>query len=265
MSDNDLNSLLKFKKAVLGRWLRPDALLELADIDNDGSVSIDEFKKLLGSFGISFQQGEGPEHLFKQLDASGDGFINLEEFSNALANTDHLMHKVPEDVLNDEASLELQNYSKYIALVAHNQTKEVLINFVADHLIFFNTLPLVTTGSTGRALKGKLGIDVQKLVASGPLGGDQAIGGMISEGKISAIFFFKDPLSPHPHAADIEALTRLCDVHQIPYATNGASARGLMMSIQTLGLEWEMHEKDSHIVEKYKESQQSVISSHAKS
>ena len=69
--------------------------------------------------------------------------------------------------------------------------KSSLIRFVEDHRNFFGRMPLVTTGITGRAMTDSLGIPVEKLVASGPLGGDQAIGGLICEHKIVAIFFLR--------------------------------------------------------------------------
>ena len=93
----------------------------------------------------------------------------------------------------------------------------------------------------------------------GPLGGDQAIGGLISEHRICAIFFFKDPLSSHAHASDIDALTRLCDVHQIPFATNAASAVGLIMAIDKLGLCWDLNATESPIVTAYKTQQSEVV------
>ena len=153
---------------------------------------------------------------------------------------------------------------KYIALVAHNERKSALKSFVAEHKDFFSKVTLVTTESTGRTLKESLGINVTELVASGPLGGDLAIGGMISEKKIAAIFFFKDPLSAHPHAADIEALTRLCDVHHVPYATNLASARGILMILQEFGTDWQLDADEHSIVEKYKQDQAKVIQSVSK-
>ena len=121
-------------------------------------------------------------------------------------------------------------------------------------------MPLVTTGSTGKAMTESLGIPVEKLVASGPLGGDQAIGGLISEHKIAAIFFFKDPLSAHPHAADIEALTRLCDVHRVPYATNSASAIGLLMALRQFGLDWQIDRDQNTVLSRYQQTQSKVIS-----
>ena len=91
---------------------------------------------------------------------------------------------VQDDQASSEASeIQDRKSSKFVSLVAHNDMKNVLINFVAGNKPFFSGLPLVTTGSTGRSLKNKLGIEVERLVASGPLGGDQAIGGMISEGQ----------------------------------------------------------------------------------
>ena len=69
---------------------------------------------------------------------------------------------------------------------------------------------------------------MSKKVKSGPLGGDQAIGQMISTDNIIGIIFFRDPLSAHPHHADIEALGRLCDVYQVPLATNPTTATAVL-------------------------------------
>lgn len=114
--------------------------------------------------------------------------------------------------------------TKYLALVAHNNMKEPLVQFVQTNLKKINKFPLVATGTTGELLYKEANILLSKKVKSGPLGGDQAIGQMISTDNIKGIIFFRDPLSPHPHHADIEALGRLCDVYQVPLATNPSTA-----------------------------------------
>ena len=114
--------------------------------------------------------------------------------------------------------------AKYLALVAHNEMKKSLVNFVQSHVKKINMFPLVATGTTGELLYKEAKIVLTKKVKSGPLGGDQAIGQMISNDNICGVIFFRDPLSAHPHHADIEALGRLCDVYQIPLATNPTTA-----------------------------------------
>ena len=247
----------------MDRWLNPEVILKAVDTNQDGKIDLQEFSEFLKSLSFNFGAEASIEQLFGSFDHSGDGEIDLTEVSSALSLMPiHFPAQESEEPGNTIQSQGLEA-SKYVSLVAHNEMKNVLINFVAGNKEFFSGLPLVTTGSTGRSLKNKLGIEVERLVASGPLGGDQAIGGMISEGQIASIFFFKDPLTSHAHASDIEALTRLCDVHQIPYATNPASAEGLMMSVKTYGLDWDLHRQDSAVVRNYKNQQQGVIDSYS--
>ncbi len=113
---------------------------------------------------------------------------------------------------------------QYLALIAHDSMKPSLIAFVEEHQALVDQFPLVATGTTGQLLHAETGVVLSRKVKSGPLGGDQAIGNMISTDTILAVIFFRDPLSAHPHHADIEALGRLCDVYQIPFATNPTTA-----------------------------------------
>jgi len=76
---------------------------------------------------------------------------------------------------------------------------------------------------------------------------------------VSAIFFFKDPLSAHQHAADIEALTRICDVHNVPYATNSASGKALVTAMAAMGLAFGKDVEESDTVKEYKAEQKNVI------
>ena len=117
---------------------------------------------------------------------------------------------------------------KYLALVAHNEMKKSLVSFVQSHVKKINMFPLVATGTTGELLYKEAKIVLTKKVKSGPLGGDQAIGQMISTNNVCGVIFFRDPLSSHPHHADIEALGRLCDVYQIPLATNPATGLAVL-------------------------------------
>lgn len=127
-------------------------------------------------------------------------------------------------------------HQKLMAIVAHNEMKPAMMAFVAAHLDFFRAARIVTTGSTGRALESGLGVKIDTKVSSGPLGGDQEIGGMIAQGKVGAVFFFRDPLSAHPHEADISALGRLCDVHDTLVATNPITGEAVIHALSTSAL-----------------------------
>ena len=117
---------------------------------------------------------------------------------------------------------------KYLALIAHNNMKGSLMEFCSIHTEKLEKFPLIATGTTGSMLYKKTGMCLSRKVASGPLGGDQAVGTLISTQNISGVIFFRDPLSSHPHHADIEALGRLCDVYQIPFATNPQSGEAIL-------------------------------------
>ena len=135
----------------------------------------------------------------------------------------------------DETS-KAQSYvdpTKYLALIAHNDMKESLAEFAKTHVDELKILPLVATGTTGMKLYQDTGLVLSRKVASGPLGGDQAIGTLISTNNVCAVIFFRDPLSAHPHHADIEALGRLCDVYQIPFATNPKTGEAVLKYLQS--------------------------------
>lgn len=116
---------------------------------------------------------------------------------------------------------------KVIALIAHDQKKLDLITFAKDHRALLERFPLIATGTTGRLLQEKTGLAVT-LLLSGPLGGDQQIGARIAEGHVLAVLFFRDPLTAQPHEPDVSALMRLCDVHNVPLATNLAAAEAAL-------------------------------------
>lgn len=118
-----------------------------------------------------------------------------------------------------------------IALIAHDGKKADMVAFFLENLNLLKKDPisLVATGTTGSHIE-KAGLEVTKF-KSGPLGGDAQIGGLVAEGKIDAVFFFRDPLDKHPHEPDIAMLMRLCDVYNVPLATNPAGARLILSGI----------------------------------
>lgn len=114
-----------------------------------------------------------------------------------------------------------------IAIIAHDAQKANLLEFVRAHVDFFRTRRLVATGHTGQRLTDELGLEVEQVV-HGPEGGDLIIGGRVAEGKIEAVLFFRDPLTAQPHEPDVSALMRVCDVHQVPLATNRGTAEAVV-------------------------------------
>lgn len=102
-----------------------------------------------------------------------------------------------------------------------------MVAFVAEHKARFAEFSLVATGTTGGRVESATGLKVEKML-SGPYGGDAQIAALVATGKCHAVFFFVDPLSAHPHEPDITGLLRVCNVHNVPFATNLASARILL-------------------------------------
>ena len=117
-----------------------------------------------------------------------------------------------------------------IALVAHDAKKDDLVEWVGRHLSELRRATLFATGTTGRRVLDrhpKLDLTCLK---SGPLGGDQQLGAMIAEGRLDALIFFVDPLTPLPHDVDVKALMRLAIVYNLPMALNAATADHVMRS-----------------------------------
>jgi methylglyoxal synthase len=118
-----------------------------------------------------------------------------------------------------------------IAIIAHDGKKADLVQFLEKNKVILQEekIQLIATGTTGGKAESS-GFKVTKML-SGPLGGDAQIAARVAEGKTQMVFFFKDPLSSHPHEADINMLIRVCDVHNVPLATNEATAQLLLNAI----------------------------------
>lgn len=114
-----------------------------------------------------------------------------------------------------------------LALISHDGKKADMVAFVMDHKQRLSEFNLVATSTTGKLVNEKTGLEVKRML-SGPIGGDAQITAMVAEGQIAAVFFFVDPLGKHPHDPDIQSLLRICNVHNIPLATNTATAKLLI-------------------------------------
>jgi methylglyoxal synthase len=117
-----------------------------------------------------------------------------------------------------------------IALIAHDKKKPEIVELVLRHKETLKQHNLFATGTTGKRIEEETGLDIHRF-KSGPLGGDQQIGAYVSDGKIDLVIFIRDPLTAQPHEPDISALLRLCDVYEIPLATNIGSAEPILRAI----------------------------------
>ncbi|HEY0741354.1 MAG TPA: methylglyoxal synthase [Chryseosolibacter sp.] len=118
---------------------------------------------------------------------------------------------------------------KSIALIAHDNKKEDLLEWAKHNEKTLSKFNLFATGTTGKKISDKIQQQVTRL-QSGPLGGDQQIGALITEGKIDILIFFWDPLQPMPHDPDVKALLRIAVVWNIPMACNRATADFILTS-----------------------------------
>ena len=126
-----------------------------------------------------------------------------------------------------------------IALIAHDKKKNKMIDLAIKYKDVLKKHNLFATGTTGTLIMGETGLNINRM-KSGPLGGDQQIGAMIAANEIDLVVFLRDPLTAQPHEPDVSALLRLCDVQNIPLATNMASGAVMLDAIGRGELDWRM-------------------------
>jgi methylglyoxal synthase len=124
------------------------------------------------------------------------------------------------------------NGQRVLALIAHDGKKADMVAFATFNRAKLVDYRIVATATTGRLLRDKVGLVVEECL-SGPLGGDVQIAARVASREVDAVFFLVDPLDKHPHDPDIQAVQRVCNVHDVPLATNVATAN-LIISADTV-------------------------------
>ena len=124
-----------------------------------------------------------------------------------------------------------------IALIAHDSKKELMTQFCIAYCGILSKHSICATGTTGRLVAEATGLDIEKYL-SGSQGGAQQIGSRIACDEIDLLLLFRDPLNPKPGEPNEANLLRLCDVHNIPVATNIATAEALIHSLENGDLDW---------------------------
>ena len=120
---------------------------------------------------------------------------------------------------------------KTIALIAHDGKKDEMIQFAKTNHDKLDRFHIIAAGTTGQRII-ETGLQVERKL-SGPKGGDAQIAAMAAEGLLSAVLFFRDPLGKHPHEPDIQMLMRICDVQNVPLATNPSTAKLILLGLQS--------------------------------
>ena len=124
-----------------------------------------------------------------------------------------------------------------IALISHDAKKELMEQFCIAYCGILSRHNLCATGTTGKMVSEATGLTIQKIL-SGSLGGDQQIAARIACNEIDLLLFFRDPIRAKPSEPDEAGLLRLCDVHNIPVATNIATAEALIHALERGDLDW---------------------------
>ncbi len=117
-----------------------------------------------------------------------------------------------------------------IALISHDGKKPEMVSFVVANSSFLKNCKIYATGTTGGLIE-KEGFNVERLL-SGPLGGDAQIAALLATEQVDLVVFFRDPMDKHPHEPDVQMLMRLCDVHNVPLATNPKAGYYLLKGIE---------------------------------
>ena len=125
----------------------------------------------------------------------------------------------------------------HIALIAHDVKKELMVQFCIAYCGILSRHTLMATGTTGKLVAEATGLQIQRFL-SGSQGGAQQIAARIAYDEVDLVLLFRDPLNPKPHEPDEQVLLRLCDVHNIPVATNRATAEVLIHGLERGDLDW---------------------------
>lgn len=132
-----------------------------------------------------------------------------------------------------------------IALIAHDAKKELMVQFCIAYCGVLSRYNLLATGTTGKIVSEATGLNITSFL-SGSQGGSQQIASRIGCDEIDLLLIFRDPLNPKPHEPDEQSLLRLCDVHNIPVATNIATAEMLIHGLERGDLDWREIVKNNH-------------------
>ena len=124
-----------------------------------------------------------------------------------------------------------------IAIIAHDKKKELMVQFCIAYCGILAKHNICGTGTTSKLVSEATGLEIKRFL-SGPQGGDQQIGARIAYNEIDLVLFFRDPLTAMPHEPDVQALLRLCDVHNVPVATNVATAEVLVCGLERGDFAW---------------------------
>ena len=116
---------------------------------------------------------------------------------------------------------------KVLALIAHDSRKDDIIQLIKAHKEELAEIEMIATLDTGQRIRERTGHPVT-LLLSGPLGGDQQIGALVANGEVNAVIFLRDPLNAHSHEPEVNGLLKICDVHNVPMATNLITAEAIL-------------------------------------
>lgn len=124
-----------------------------------------------------------------------------------------------------------------IALIAHDNKKKLMENLCIAYRHILSKHSLFATGTTGRLIEETANLSVRKYLA-GKLGGEQQLGAQVAHNDIDLVIFLRDPVSSQSYEPDINSVLRLCDIHNIPLASNLATAEILLLALDRGDLDW---------------------------